>query len=108
MRFSLPYWLRTALGVKPDRSISTIEGVREEVLRSLSEVTDVPVGSIVRTALLVEDLRIDGDDYAMELIPALRWRFRINPPLQDWERVRTVGELEALVARHVGLADRGA
>ena len=100
MKLTLPYWLRAALGQTPNQAVRSLADVREGVLSALSAVTDVPRAAINRSSTLVGDLGIDGDDYAMSLVPELQWHFRFVASRSDWEQVRTVGDLEDLVSRH--------
>jgi hypothetical protein len=72
----------------------------EFVLSLLEKWGDVPQESIHPEHHLVHDLKVDGDDYAMSLVPEIKKRLGINPKRQEWE-VATVAELLDVVERHV-------
>ena len=73
----------------------------ELVLALLEKWGDVPRGSIRPEHYLLDDLKVDGDDYAMSLVPEIKKNFGINPKREEWERVVTVQELFDLVERHL-------
>jgi len=58
-----------------------------------------PPGGIRAEHHLVDDLKMDGDDYAMSLVPELKREFGISPKRREWE-IATVGELLEVIARH--------
>jgi hypothetical protein len=39
---------------------------------------------------LIADLALDGDDFAMTIVPELNWRLGIAPKVDAWETVVTV------------------
>jgi len=78
----------------------------ELVLTLLKKWADVPPGGIRPEHRLVHDLKVDGDDYGMSLVPELKKRLGINPKRQEWE-VTTVGQLLDVVERHVALKGTG-
>jgi len=61
----------------------------------------VPPGGIRPEHRLVHDLKMDGDDYGMSLVPELEKQFGIRPSRQEWE-IATVGELLDVIDRHLG------
>ena len=72
---------------------------RDLVLELLGRITTVPADGIRPDHELVRDLKVDGDDYGMWLVPELTKRLGIRPPRQEWQ-IRTVAELLAVVDRH--------
>ena len=76
---------------------------RDLVLELLKSVAVVPADGIRPDHDLVRDLKVDGDDYGMWLVPELKKRLGIKPTRQEWE-IRTVAELLAVVDRHAGRA----
>ena len=72
---------------------------RDLVLELLQRLADVPPGGILPNHELVRDLKVDGDDYGMWLVPQLNKRLGIKPQRREWE-IRTVAELLAVVDRH--------
>ncbi len=74
----------------------------ESVIREfIAQLAAVPAGALRSDQRLVADLKIDGDDYGMWLVPELQKRFSIRPSIAEWESAPTVGELIALVERHL-------
>jgi hypothetical protein len=72
---------------------------RDLVLELLQRIAVVPPDGIRPEHELVRDLRVDGDDYGMWLVPELKNRLAIKPRRQEWE-IRTVAELLQVVERH--------
>jgi hypothetical protein len=72
----------------------------ELVLSLLEKWGHVPPGGIRPEHHMVHDLKVDGDDYGMSLVPEIKKRLGISPKRQEWE-VATVGELLALVEQHM-------
>ena len=73
----------------------------ELVLRLLQDwAQDVPPGGIRPEHDIARDLKVDGDDYGMSLVPAIEQRLGIKPTYHEWE-VSTVGELLQVVERHI-------
>jgi acyl carrier protein len=70
------------------------------VFELLSQWCDVPAGGLQPSHRLVADLHIDGDDYGMSLVPAIKKRLGIQSSRQEWERVVTVADLLAVVHSH--------
>ena len=70
------------------------------VLSLLEKWGDLPQEDIRPEHHIAHDLKVDGDDYGMSLVPEIKKRLGINPKRQEWE-VATVGELLAVVERHV-------
>jgi hypothetical protein len=70
------------------------------VLELLSQWCDVPAGGLLASHRLVADLHIDGDDYGMSLVPAIKKCLGIQPSRQEWECVVTVADLLAVVRSH--------
>jgi len=82
-------------------AIDTLMSYHEElVLSLLREWADVPPGGIRPEHRLAHDLKVDGADYGMSLVPEIKRRLGINPGRKEWE-VSTVAELLAVVDRHV-------
>ena len=78
---------------------------REQVLALVQKwACVVPPGGIRAEHYLMDDLEMDGDDYAMSLVPELERQFGISPKYQEWE-IATVGQLLEVIDRHV--APRG-
>ena len=76
---------------------------RDLVLELLERIATAPAGGIRPDHDLVRDLKVDGDDYGMWLVPELKKRLGIKPTRQEWE-IRTVAELLTVVDRHAGRA----
>ena len=76
-----------------------VQPPRDLVLRLLERIAVVPAGGILPDHELVRDLRVDGDDYAMWLVPEIKKQLGIKPNRREWE-IRTVAELLAVVDRH--------
>ena len=75
----------------------------EDLVRELlGHLLRIPPESLRPEQRLARDLRLDGDDYGMWLVPELQKRLRIRPSISEWNSVSTVGELVALMERHVG------
>jgi acyl carrier protein len=85
----------------------TLSEHAELVLSLLEKWVDVPPGGIRPEHRLVRDLKIDGDDYGMSLVPEIKKRLGINPKRQEWEVITTVGQLLDMVERHVALKGTG-
>jgi acyl carrier protein len=74
---------------------------QELVLALLDKWGNVPEGGIRLDHYLLDDLKVDGDDYAMSLVPAIQKSLGIKPTRREWEQVATVQQLLDLVERHV-------
>ena len=73
---------------------------QDVVYELLELIATVPAGGILPTHELVRDLKVDGDDYGMWLVPELKKRLGINATRREWE-IRTVAELLAVAERAV-------
>ena len=73
----------------------------ELVLALLDRWGTIPDGGLHLDHYLLDDLHVDGDDYAMSLVPEIESALGIKPTRREWEQVTTVRQLFALVERHV-------
>ena len=81
---------------------------REQVLALVEKWAGVvPPGGIRAEHHLLDDLKMDGDDYCMSLVPELKRQFGIRPKRKEWE-ITTVGELLEVIDRHVPPQGSGA
>jgi hypothetical protein len=80
---------------------------REQVIALVQKwACVVPPGGIRAEHYLMDDLKVDGDDYAMSLVPEIERQFGISPKSQEWE-IATVGQLLEVIDRHVTQQGRG-
>jgi acyl carrier protein len=84
--------------------VSPAESLVRELLAHLLSVSPE---SLRLGQRLATDLRLDGDDYGMWLVPEVQKRLSIRPSLSEWESVFTVGDLIAVVERHVAQRTAG-
>lgn len=75
---------------------------RSVVFELLERWGNKPRILISDTDLILDDLRMHGDDYGMSFIPELQKRLRFEAPRTDWETVLTVANVLRVVDRHVG------
>ena len=73
----------------------------ELVLALLDKWGTVPESGLHLDHYLLHDLQVDGDDYAMSLVPEIERTLAIKPTRREWEQVTTVQQLLDLVDRHV-------
>ena len=73
------------------------------VYQLLTPWIDVPEGGIQPDHELIRDLHIYGDDFSMSFFVQLRRRLRTVGPLDEWNRVRTVRDVLALVHRYASV-----
>jgi len=66
----------------------------------LTAITDKPEAEIKNHDRLVEDLRVDGDDFSMTFVPRVNREFGIKVPWREWESVRTVADVVAIIELH--------
>ena len=74
---------------------------RTYVLSLVADWSQAPPGGIQPQHRIVQDLRMDGDDLGMTVVRELNQRFGIKPKRQEWETIVTVGDLLALLDRHL-------
>jgi acyl carrier protein len=74
---------------------------RAFVLSLLAEWSDSPPGGVQPQHRLVQDLRLDGDDFGTTVVRKLNQHFGIKPKRQEWETIVTVADLLALLDRHL-------
>jgi hypothetical protein len=60
-----------------------------------------PSGEIKDTDRILDDIRMDGDDYGMSFMPELQRRLGFKASRRDWECVVTVADVMNLVERNV-------
>ncbi len=80
---------------------------REVVIELLSRIAAKSPEKISLDDRLVDDLQIDGDDFGMWFVRAVRDGFHISPSLAEWEKVTRVRDVIALVERHQRLGADG-
>lgn len=74
---------------------------RKSVVSELLEKWgDKPRADINESDRLVEDIHIDGDDFAMNLLPTLHARLGFKAPTERWNTVITVGDVLRIVEEH--------
>ena len=71
--------------------------VRRTIIEILADVTSTPVADIDDESTLLGNLRIDGDDFSMRLVPRIHWVFGIATQQSDWRGVVRVADLVELV-----------
>ncbi len=71
------------------------------VLEVVASYSAVPPGGVRPHHLLVADLHMDGDDYAMGVVPELERRLSFKARVAEWEQVYTVQDVLTLVKRYV-------
>jgi acyl carrier protein len=74
---------------------------RAYVFSLLADWSDPPPGGVQPQHRLVQDLRMDGDDFGMTVVRRLNQHFGIKPKRQEWETIETVADLLTLLDRHV-------
>ena len=72
---------------------------RDSVYDLVERITLRRKTDIRDTDRLGEDLRMDPEDFSMSLVPRLEKALHLKPPIQQWERVRTVGDVIQLLER---------
>jgi acyl carrier protein len=77
----------------PDRLETTIYAM-------IASWTRLPPAALKAGDRLLQDLRLDGDDYGMSLVPELERRFGIKPTIAEWESIHTVQDVVDLVRPH--------
>ncbi|OUL34007.1 hypothetical protein [Nostoc sp. 106C] len=51
------------------------------------------------TDILIDDLKVDGDDFGMDFVLELQRKFQIKIPAKEWNEVFTVQDVVNLVKR---------
>lgn len=74
--------------------------LRATVWEILSDVLRMPVEDIDDQASLVEELRLDGDDFSFLVVPKLERALGISLRDADWSTVRTASDLYNAVAEY--------
>lgn len=59
-------------------------------------------GQISDTDRLLNDIRMDGDDYGMSFVPELEKRLGFRASRGEWEAVVTVADILNLLERYIG------
>lgn len=72
-----------------------------EIRSLVARVTTRPLADIAPGDRLIADLKCDGDDLTLWLIPEIKRRFGIAPRIAEWEQIVTIADLVALVDRHL-------
>ena len=66
--------------------------IEEKVIRIVSDQLDTPADEISRPSSFVDDLKADSLDI-VELVMALEDEFDIKIPDEDYDRIKTVGDV---------------
>lgn len=66
----------------------------------LARIGSKPKSTIRDDHRLVQDLRINGDDYGMWLVKELEKRLGIKPSIDEWSRAETVSDILKIVSQH--------
>jgi acyl carrier protein len=72
--------------------------VRDAVRAILADVLGADADKLRDDALLVEDLKVDGDDFSFLVVPMLERELGVSLKGTDWSSVLTVADLERVVA----------
>lgn len=70
------------------------------VLQILARYSDRPQSAIMAEDRLAEDLKMDGDDFGMSVVPQIQAALDFKAPKSEWENVLTVADVLHLVDRH--------
>lgn len=64
--------------------------VERAVLESIHDITGTPIERIRLTHTLVQDLRMDGDDFTFVFVPGVEKVLGLKTDARAWSQVRTV------------------
>jgi len=81
---------------------------RELVYQLIERWGDKSLAEIKDGDSLLEDIRMDGDDYAMSFVPELQAKLRFEAPFDAWDSVVTVGDVIRVVEEYATRRDAGA
>lgn len=71
------------------------------VIELVRELVKTPLEGIRMESRLIADLKLDGDDFAMTLVPELKREFSLKVARKEWEEVSTVADLIKVVRDHL-------
>ena len=60
------------------------------VVEQLSQLTQIPSNKIALDDRLLEELKLDGDDFTFVLVPSVSGSLRVRVPVERWSRVHTL------------------
>jgi hypothetical protein len=67
--------------------------VEQLVLEGIVDVTRTNRGEINRTDRILEDLRMDGDDFSLVFVPAIESQLGVKTKPADWTNAYTVQDV---------------